>query len=442
MYLGSNIFKGTLVLGKKIKLDNGNTGIFSGNFSFFVIIIFINYTMNKSNLIETLLKLGISAAEQGKIEEAKEAFLKIITINPNILLAYINLVNIDEKILKKKNFEKVREITNDPLVTNHQKAIGNFILSIYEKRNRKFKDEINLLDKAYYYLENSKTKINHQSNYFFQTLLPKFFSKKKYIIDSSIAKKNNNFNPIFIIGLPRTGSTLVESILSSSQNNIPSCGESNIFNSTILKELQKNNSLNKDFRINDFEFKIDFNFFSRQIKKKYENLFIFNEKKNFFFIDKSLENFFYIDLILDIFPKAKFIHCKRNLFHTSIAIYQKFLIHLGWANSYNDILNYINNYLKVIKFYKKIFSRNIYDLELEDFTKNSDKKAKEIFDFCNIKWDKNSLNFYKREDLKSKTASTIQIRNNIYSYDENRFYPYRKLGFKFSNDFNWLKEYL
>jgi len=171
-------------------------------------------------------------------------------------------------------------------------------------------------------------------------------------------------------------------------------------------------------------------------------LFILKKKNNFYFLDKSLENFFYIDLILDIFPNAKFIHCKRNLFHTSIAIYQKFLTHLGWAYSYRDILDYFNNYINVIEFYKKKYPNKIYDLELEKLTLENEKKSKEVYNFCNIKWDVNSLQFYKRRDLLLKTASTKQIREKIYNYNENRFIPYKNLAIKFSKEFTWLKKYI
>ena len=105
------MFNGILVFGKKIKLDNGKTEILFGNFTFFVIIILISYTMNKSDLKPSLLNLAISATQKGKFKEAKEIFLKIIDLNDNILLAYINIINIDEGILTTKNYKKIKEFT-------------------------------------------------------------------------------------------------------------------------------------------------------------------------------------------------------------------------------------------------------------------------------------------------------------------------------------------
>ena len=398
--------------------------------------------MNNSNLIPSLLESGISAAQQGKFKEAKEFFLKIIDLNDNILLPYLNLINIDEEILEEKNYKKISELCNQNQLNNSQKAIGNYLLSINEKRNKRFENEINFLEKAYLFLYKSKTKINYQSEIYFKNILPKFYNKKKYKIDKATAKKNSHFNPLFIIGLPRSGSTLIETILSSSKDRIPTCGESNIFNSAILKQIQKNIFSQQNLKVSNFEFKVDFNLLSEQVIKKYEDLSILKKHKNSFFIDKSLENFFYIDLILDIFPNARFVHCQRNLFHISIAVYQKFLTHLGWSYSYKDILEYISNYLNVITFYKRKFPKKIFDLELEKLTLQNEKKSKEVYNFCDIKWDMNSLKFYKRKDLFLKTASTKQIREKIYNYDKDRFLPYKSLALKFSKEFPWLKKYI
>ena len=78
--------------------------------------------MNKSDLIPSLLKLAISATEKGKFKEAEEIFLKIIDLNDNILLPYINIINIDERILNEKNYKKIKEITNNPFLNNYQKC--------------------------------------------------------------------------------------------------------------------------------------------------------------------------------------------------------------------------------------------------------------------------------------------------------------------------------
>ena len=90
---------------------------------------------------------------------------------------------------------------------------------------------------------------------------------------------------------------------------------------------------------------------SRQICSKLAialgNLGAFSLENNTF-IEKSLENFFYIEIILKIFPKAKFINTSRNTTDNILAIFQQFLSKISWSHSLEDILEYTNNYLKII----------------------------------------------------------------------------------------------
>ena len=110
------------------------------------------------------------------ISVAALIFLVTISSIPSLKL---NIINIDEGILNEKNYKKIKEITNNPSLNNYQKAIGNYLLSINEKRNKNFKNEIHLLEKAYLFLDKAKTKIQYQSELYFKNILPKFWNKKK-----------------------------------------------------------------------------------------------------------------------------------------------------------------------------------------------------------------------------------------------------------------------
>ena len=69
--------------------------------------------------------------------------------------------------------------------------------------------------------------------------------------------------------------------------------------------------------------------------------------KNIRFVDKTLENFFNVDIILNLFPNAKFLHCFRNLNESVIAIFQSLLPTLSWTHNLDDIVNDLDNALKI-----------------------------------------------------------------------------------------------
>jgi hypothetical protein len=237
--------------------------------------------------------------------------------------------------------------------------------------------------------------------------------------------KNKKFNylkdiqPIFIIGLPRSGSTLIESLFVQNNDDCYSYGESSIFDFAIFNQIKKN-ILTKDYDYKNFNISINPDILLNNL----ENIYSYSDKK--ILVDKSLENFFYIDLILKIFPKAKFIHTFRDKFDSIIAIYQSMLIYLPWSHSIDNISKYILNYEKNINYFKKKYSDKILDIKLEDFTSDPKSYLKSIFQFCNVKPSEDLLNFNNDNDndIFSKTSSFLQIRQGIQKYNYDKYKPY------------------
>ena len=122
--------------------------------------------------------------------------------------------------------------------------------------------------------------------------LPKI--KELININKNLKKSNCKIKPIFIIGVPRCGSTLIEKIITSCPKSIPMGEETGVFSMLMWEIIRQKKSL-----ISNVEnFKID-------LLKKYKERELIQEKSDYIFTDKSLENFFYLGLIKKIFPEAK-----------------------------------------------------------------------------------------------------------------------------------------
>ena len=269
-------------------------------------------------------------------------------------------------------------------------------------------------------------------------VLPTKFDKIKYNKIEGEIRDTKEFYPIFIIGLPRCGSTLIESVISSGADNVQNLGETNLVNWAFLNVNRNLFIDNSNFIKNSVNLKVTADRLLTAIK----NLSI---KKNshgkYFFSEKSLENFFYVELLLEIFPNAKFINPNRNPFDNICAIYKQFLSNISWSHSIENIMIYIDNYLKIIDFLKKKYPDKILSISLEDFTSNPKKFAMQIFNFCNLEWTEKCLNFYKRDDLFINTASNNQIRNSITKYDSNKYKVYRDRFKKYFDNYSWIKNY-
>ena len=79
------------------------------------------------------------------------------------------------------------------------------------------------------------------------------------------------------------------------------------------------------------------------------------------------------------------------------------------------------------------------DIDLENFTNESEAIGQKIYKFCDLEWNKEYLEFYKRKDLYSKTISFNQIREKIYMYDTKKYKPYNNLLDEYKNKYKWLK---
>ena len=384
----------------------------------------------KPNSVQAIFNLAVEKQNIGKIHEAKSLYLKILDIDKKNIRIYFALYSLDPNFINTDYYKFVEGIEQNNKLDKYEKSLIYFLKSKKEKLIKNKKKEIKYLEEFHKYCFDQNKQTNEQSQFYYTNIINLLYDK----ISFKNFKKTNlkNLNPIFIIGLPRSGSTLIESLITSSNQNIPSVGESNFFNICMLNQIDKS-LLVKKKRINNLI--IDIEKSHEFILNKYNSLGVLNNRR---FIDKSLENFFNVKLILQIFPNAKFIHSYRNYNDSVISIYQSYLDQLSWTHSIEDILDYVNQYIKIINYINKNYKNNLINIDLKKLTENQELFSKKIFEFCNLEWSDKILNFYKRKDLFIKTLSSSQIRNKIFRYDENKYKSYYYLLDNYKTKYSWI----
>ena len=401
------------------------------------IFFYEKYLKEKPNAENALYNLAIVRQSIGDLKIAKQIYLKLINLNNSSLRPYLGLLTLDENFLTEENYKNIYSIVKTRNLSIYDKGIINFILSKKEKKNKNYSKEIKYLQKFHQNIFNSNYDYNKSSQFYYEKIIKEKYDKIEFInnIENNFEKKQ--WHPIFIVGLPRSGSTLIESILTSGLDKIYSCGESHIINMSILEQIGPIIN-SKNFDITNFEFKIDMGNFQNSVLNKYSKYNPIKKFENKIFLDKSLENFLNIDIILKLFPEAKFLHTHRNITDSIISIYQSMLPELSWTHKINDIMSYIDSYKNIILYFKSKYPENIIDIELEEFTNKNEQITKKIYKFCNLKWSEDVLKFYKRDDLSSKTLSFVQIRKKISKYDKNKYQPYSYLLNDFKKKFKWI----
>ena len=373
--------------------------------------------------------------EMGKKNEAIRLYKNAIKHDPNNLGFYYSLSRVDENFYVVDNIEHIKKILIKK-ISNFNKSSGFFILAHDERRKKDLEKEFKYLNEAHKHFHFSNEKINNQISFYWIRLMQKVIEKFDFSFEK---KKLKKIKPIFIMGLPRSGSTLVESIICSGKKIIPNGGETAILNRIFIDNNKKFFS-EKQFLDSHKKLEINETLFVQNTINHYKKLNLLNKNENNVFTDKSLENFFYIELIIKFFPDSKIVICKRNIFEIIISIYQNFLPKITWSHSLDNILEYIDNYLTITNSFKKKYSNKIHFIELEELTREPVKLSKNLFNFCNLEWDKKCLEFYKRDDLVTKTASNQQIRNKIFNNDPKKYKAYKQFLSTYSNKYEWLKE--
>ncbi len=364
-----------------------------------------------------LFNLALALQSTGKIEEAKKKYLKLISINSKDIKSYYGLHSLNSDNISPGFFNNLYELYNSKKISNFEKSLINFIFSKNEMKKNNLDKELSYLELSHKQCYNSNLEFNNQSDFYYKYIISKHFNNIIFKNNFKFKNKFNDAKHIFIIGLPRSGSSLVETIISHNSSKVYSIGEFHGINTSILRQIGKI-IYSKNFDNTKYNLEIDKKLFQESLIQNYNNF-----EKNIF-LDKSLENFFNIDIILQFFPNAKFIHTFRNFNDAILGIYKTLLPELSWSHSIKNILDYSKLYKKTIKYFKDKYPNKIIDVDLQKLTNQKEIETKKILNFCEIEISKDYLNFYKNKKLFNKTNSFLQVRSTIKKYDNKKYEPY------------------
>ena len=275
---------------------------------------------------------------------------------------------------------------------------------------KSYSDIKNYSDSSNYFINANKLQYSLFANYKFEDELNKFnIVKNKFenfeFKDLCPHKKPNL---IFIVGLPRSGTTLTHQIISS-HTEVYGAGELPIISNIFNNKIKDDTFLDKIFENNDYHK----NTFVQKFAEKVEK--IFNQFDNKIILDKLPLNFIWVGFIKLLFPQAKIIHCKRNLRDVGLSIYRNYFDggHLPW--SYNDetLVQFIKAYENLMNFWNDKLPNQIYNCEYENLVNNQLDETKKMINFCNLDWQDNCID-HTKNDTGIKTVSISQARKPIY----------------------------
>jgi len=355
-----------------------------------------------------LYNIALSYRSLRNFEKLKEYALKIIDIDPNFTLADRIISQIQDYRKDDINhYELMKKKLINNKINDDNKADLFFSLAKANEDMGNYEESFKLLKKA----NDLKKK---QNTYNLNLDIQEFDQIKKIFLN--IEKQSSEIKEldkriIFICGMPRSGTTLVEQIVSA-HSEVKALGETD--------QIQK--IICNNFDINSLNIEDD------TIYDKFKVFLNKNDEKYNIFTDKSLLNFKYIGFIKKFFPNSKIIVLKRDIENNLLSIYKNDLSskNLGWTYDINQILEYyklFNNYLE-------LWSNTLYDpyfeVKYSDLVKNAPQVTKEIIAYCDLEWENNCLEYYNVNKSAIDTASVNQANKPIYTSSLSKFEKFKK----------------
>ena len=377
--------------------------------------------LNPNNAIAHL-NLGNILSDLGNLEEAELSTRKAIEINPNYAIAHLNLGNILRDL---GNFQEAAISCCKAIEINSNLAEAYYSLSLikYSDQNKIWKRQLfsekilnNKLPKAKIDIYFARANILHKEKKYEESTkylqlandlklvikpsnASEIFNKSKQLLIESDKKKLNqeedtNFpESIFIVGMPRSGSTLIESILSM-RNDVYDLGEINILEESYLEWKESKGDI--------------------KLAELYEQKVNNNTQLNIT-TNKFLYNYQYAGIITNQIPNTKIIHCYRNPLDNILSIYRA---HFAQGNQYSSsLVDCANVYLdqeEVMTEYKKRFRKKIYDLNYDSLVSNPKQEITSLISWLGWQWDDTYLSPHLNP-RSVKTRSNVEVRYPINS---------------------------
>ena len=385
------------------------------------------------NFAEAYNNLGRLQGDMGKTKEAIESFKKAIRINPSYSNAYYNLASAFQDLGKiedcLKSVEKAVEYRpswgeahlmlsrikkyylNDPHLTQMLSLIDNNELSLIDQIAINFAlaygyEQLGMSDEQFKYLNEANALRKKESGYTIETDKVRFKKIKSAFkspipIVNKLDLQTNSLRPIFIVGMPRSGTSLVHQILDS-HKNVFGAGELTAM-SPIINDFFKENKNIKEVTYKSV----------LSIREKYLDSISKLNTKEEILVDKMPLNFRHIGFIFSAFPEAKVIHMKRDPMAICWSIYKYYFNGNFYSYNQNDLAKYFSLYEDLMKFWNKLFPNKIFDVTYEELTINQENETRYILDYCELEWDPNCLKFYENKKA-VKTTSSLQVRKKMY----------------------------
>lgn len=345
--------------------------------------------------VQILNNLGALHFESGDKSEAEKYYRQSLKLQPGNAETWRMLSLVKKFSENDQDLHQMRALSENLQTNDTLKRAINFALG-------KAYEDAQQYEKSYQHYEQANELYRQTYQYapvhdmqFFELLKNKEYPKN--------LAEPSGLTPIFIIGMPRSGTSLIEQVLASHPKNF-GAGELNYLH-VIHDNIQNIQNPAEEYlnRVSKLPVGQDITHFT----------------------DKMPQNFRYVGLIKALFPNAKIIHCVRDPKDTCLSIFKTFFTgHLPFAYKQQEIASYYQLYTDLMQHWEEKYPDDIHNVKYEDFVQDPENEIKNLLKYCDLEWHEQCLEFHTTKRAVT-TASAMQVKEPLYTKAVNYWQNYQ-----------------
>ena len=363
---------------------------------------------------EVLAQIGFLEQLRGNPGRAKRRYIEAITINPLNGEVHYRLALLHERKSDRQTIQQMENAWRSQEISEPDRALVGFSLGLAL-------DELKQFDNAIEYFH-AANQLQAKSSDYSHARQQAFFNRHRQGFDRAFLDHcrdhaTDDETAVFIVGLPRSGTSLVEQILAS-HPQVHGAGEVE-YTRLFVEETQRLTGRPFPEGIGS----IDPAVFTR-LSKSYIAKLRTHDASAVRVTDKLPHNFLRIGLLAAVMPKAKIILCERDPMDNCLSIYQHFFSAAhGYSTDLGDLGNYHRLYRGLIDYWSELLPGKIYRLGYEDLVSDTESQVRQLLAHCEIPFSTACLSFHETRRV-INTPSAAQVREPMHGRSVGRWKNY------------------
>jgi Tfp pilus assembly protein PilF len=361
---------------------------------------------------DTLYLLGHVARLEGRFEEAEARFNRVLQINPKMPAAWAALAGTRKMTSADAAWLEGAEEIAASGISPSEEADVRFAIG-------KYCDDVNDFEQAFQHYKRANQLLKTIADPYERGVRARFVDDMIRIYTPEAISKvkggaSNSMKPVFVVGMPRSGTSLAEQIIASHPSakgvgELGICGDALPANDSELRR----GTLSEPSK--------------KTLAETYLRTLEGRSGDAPRIVDKAPVNSDYLGVIHSVFPNARIINMRRDPIDTCLSCYfQHFSVSLNFTMDLSDLAHYFGEHERLMAHWRAVLPPgSILDVPYEDLVADQEAWTRKILDFLGLEWDERCLDFHqtKRQVV---TASTWQVRQKIYKDSVQRWRHYEK----------------